>query len=679
MKNNKNLKWLLLILTHFCFVSAEAQLNVGEVFFDSDPGVGNGIPITIQQVESGYEYDSTISISSIATPLGMGPGLHNLYVRYANYNSANTYEWSQYEVFPFFVNASSGNNFIKAEYFFDTDPGIENGISILLNGNPDSVDFSGNISTNGLEPGAHMLHIRVQSATGFWSIYESKKIFINNSNGSNIVEAEYFFDTDPGIGNGVSISISGNADSSILIGNVNTTGLSYGEHLLYIRTKSILGEWSHYEKQKIKIESNGNLVEKVEYFFDTDPGIGNGMALTMAANGDTAIFNGNIQTTGLSSGTHTLYIRSMDIEGHWGLYEKQKFQILSEATMAEYFFDTDPGIGNGTAFTLSSSGDGVSEFSGAINTYPNLSYGPHKLYVRSKDNIGQWGLYDSLSIFINCKNPGLPTITQTTGFNACGEQGIILSTTSDSLYDAAYWNWYTGSCGATLIDTGLSIFVKPTDTTTYFIKGEGGCVMNAPCSNVQVNFNPSGLLDLKLYLQGYYIGSNELNTTLWNQNQLTCLDVCDTIIVELHNAIDYSLEASQKVILKTNGQARCQFESNLGLYFLVIKHRNNIETWSMNPILLNNEMSSYDFSTANTQAYGSNQIEVSSNVWALYSGDLNQDGIIDIFDYLDWDVDNKNFAAGYYASDINGDGSVDIFDFLIWDPNNQNFIGTIIP
>jgi hypothetical protein len=63
----------------------------------------------------------------------------------------------------------------------------------------------------------------------------------------------------------------------------------------------------------------------------------------------------------------------------------------------------------------------------------------------------------------------------------------------------------------------------------------------------------------------------------------------------------------------------------------------------------------------------------------MYSGDINQDGSIDISDYLVMDPQIQNGDGGYLASDLNGDGAVDISDYLVLDPNIQNGVGVFAP
>jgi hypothetical protein len=82
---------------------------------------------------------------------------------------------------------------------------------------------------------------------------------------------------------------------------------------------------------------------------------------------------------------------------------------------------------------------------------------------------------------------------------------------------------------------------------------------------------------------------------------------------------------------------------------------------------------------ATNNAYGDNQAQVEPGVFAIYSGDLNQDGFIDVFDFPIFDADNAAFASGYVVSDLNGDGFVDVFDYPVYDANNAAFVSLVRP
>lgn len=113
-------------------------------------------------------------------------------------------------------------------------------------------------------------------------------------------------------------------------------------------------------------------------------------------------------------------------------------------------------------------------------------------------------------------------------------------------------------------------------------------------------------------------------------------------------------------------------------YYIVIKHRNSIETWSANPVTITGDSTVYDFTTSLSQAYGNNMILV-GGVASIYSGDVNQDGVIDIADISLIDNDGYNYVSGYVVTDLNGDGIVDGSDAAIVDNNAYNFIYAITP
>ena len=114
-----------------------------------------------------------------------------------------------------------------------------------------------------------------------------------------------------------------------------------------------------------------------------------------------------------------------------------------------------------------------------------------------------------------------------------------------------------------------------------------------------------------------------------------------------------------------------------GSYYVVIKHRNCIETWSASTIaFVKRATVSYDFTDAQTKTYENNAILVSSSPvrWAMFAGDVNQDGYVDPLDLSFIDQDSFNYASGIgLASDINGDHYVDPLDMSIADQNSFNY------
>ena len=91
-----------------------------------------------------------------------------------------------------------------------------------------------------------------------------------------------------------------------------------------------------------------------------------------------------------------------------------------------------------------------------------------------------------------CIAPTLPTINTSSIVN-CGTVATTLNIANGTLNSAPEWKWYSGSCGGTLVGTGNSIVVFPTATTSYFVRGEGGCVTSGECAEVTITVNVPGI------------------------------------------------------------------------------------------------------------------------------------------------------------------------------------------
>jgi len=170
--------------------------------------------------------------------------------------------------------------------------------------------------------------------------------FINVLYGQNINYLEYFFDADPGAGQGNPITITP-ASSIDIKYNVDISTLDNGFHTLFIRGKDELGNWTfvhqnHFFKDRIPVDPLLNIV-RLEYFIDNDPGYGH--AINVPITQDNAIeksFNANL--TELPLGMHILYIRVKDEIGNWSIihqkpFSKERINIdLPNIVGIEYFF-----------------------------------------------------------------------------------------------------------------------------------------------------------------------------------------------------------------------------------------------------------------------------------------------------------------------------------------------------
>lgn len=154
--------------------------------------------------------------------------------------------------------------------------------------------------------------------------------------------------------------------------------------------------------------------------------------------------------------------------------------------------------------------------------------------------------------------------------------------------------------------------------------------------------------------------------------------ISDTVTVEMRSGA--TLVDQAKIFVNDLGYGTGSFSAvaNGTPYNIVIKHRNSIETWSSASKSFTAFSMNYDFTTDSAKAFGDNMVKKGSK-WCVFSGDVNQDGVVDLTDVSTVDTDNLNFVSGYTVTDVNGDNLVDLSDLSIVDINNLNFISKITP
>ncbi|TVR42567.1 MAG: T9SS C-terminal target domain-containing protein [Cryomorphaceae bacterium] len=263
------MKIIVTFIAVLCGLTAAAQTQIvsAEYFINNDPGIGNATTITIapgQSIQESFD----VSVASL------GNGIHYLHVRVLNEEG----KWSLYSRKPFFVTefGETNNTIVAAEYFIGNDPGTGNAESLTITpGNTITENFE--IPFGNLDPGYHMLHIRVKNTVGKWSHYARKPFYLFSYTPElNITDAEYFIDVDPGIGNGTALEISPAHQISENFSIVLPDTISEGDHLLYIRVRNEAHNWSFYATELFTVEV-GVGVDKNQLNFSVYPNPSNGI------------------------------------------------------------------------------------------------------------------------------------------------------------------------------------------------------------------------------------------------------------------------------------------------------------------------------------------------------------------------------------------------------------------
>ncbi len=262
----------------------------------------------------------------------------------------------------------------------------------------------------------------------------------------------------------------------------------------------------------------------------------------------------------------------------------------------------------------------------------------------------------SMNIQIN--SPVTPIFTALGPYNQGDTPALLPGTSLNSI---------TGTWSPATINTSV------VGLQTYTFTPDAGMCATATDMNVLVNVG-SKTLNLKVYLEGLYAGAGTMNQAKGNSGPQFGNNIADKVSIEIHNATSPYLVAYtyNDIDLNVNGTLSItNISGNAnGSYYLVVKHRNSVETWSNIPVNFSGLSSiSYDFTTSASKAFGNNLKLMSGAIYAIYSGNVTQDNSIDGSDMASVDNAVTSLLMGYHPEDVNGDGVVDASDMAIIDNN----------
>jgi hypothetical protein len=237
-----------------------------------------------------------------------------------------------------------------------------------------------------------------------------------------IKNGEYFFNNDPGYGNGVSFDVTETNGEFTKVIETSVESLPIGFNTFYVRVKQN-NTWSTFDRNMLyKIDSNNAFtgdqsiknITSAEYFIDSDPGYGKGETISITETNELdATFSVDISS--LEKGVHIIYVRVKSINNQWSNFDRRLFYISTKEELtfsespiakAEYFFDTDTGYGNGESIALDASGKEISQaFTVDVSS---LSAGFHTVYFRVQNENKEWSTFERAMFYISDNNFTMP-------------------------------------------------------------------------------------------------------------------------------------------------------------------------------------------------------------------------------------------------------------------------------
>ena len=222
---------------------AEVKYNFVEYFIGTDPGLGSAKSVEVEPDENG-----AVEFNIPASELNFG--LNTVGIRLVSYYDDGKPYYSPTTLHTVYRYHAEDAKTVGVEYFLNTDPGIGQANRIMASS--DSLSFD--IPRAQMKEGINVLGLRAiswNSETGYcYGATQYRYIYCPAANGNRDIERiEYFWDVDPGKGNGTAIEFSMAGDSAVVDCNIDYSGLS-GTHILNIRALSH-GVWSTLYQQAV--------------------------------------------------------------------------------------------------------------------------------------------------------------------------------------------------------------------------------------------------------------------------------------------------------------------------------------------------------------------------------------------------------------------------------------------
>lgn len=616
---------------------------------------------------------------------------------------------------------SISNNNADLDIFvakYDTDGNIEWVISTGSSGDDRAFDITSDLLGNVFITGDYSGTVNFGSITlnslGIKDAFAAK---INPQ--LNLITGKVFFDYN---NNGIYDNATENGFSNILVSispgtlnvNSNTSGnfslfCGSGSHSVYIPYP--LYYTSNPASRSVDFSGYGNINENNDFGLYPTPGI-NDLRVTLTAlaaarpgfNTTQVLTYKNVGTTTLSGTISLLFDNTMNIISSspgviditanpvtWNysnISPNEERRILIE-------YNLPASVPLGTILTSTATINPVSgDYSPADNVY-NLnqivrgSYDPNDKSVEPSSNLTLQNIQDedSLTYTIRFQNTGTDTaftvkVTDTLSSKLNIPSVETVSSSHDYEFSIKNGNILIWTFNNILLPDSTTNEVKSHGFVKYRIKpknnlSEGDVINNS--ANIYFDFNVPVITNTTVTRVGTTVKYLDLGFRLEAMYPHP-----DSIKVYLAKSVSpFEIIDTSTVFSQLNGpqfRAVPSFRNAAAgtSYYIIIKHRNSIETWSANPVVFNPDTTAYDFTTALSKAFGNNMVIV-NNEASIYTGETEDDGLIDMSDVIRIYNDAIVFTTGDAVTDLNGDDLIDLSDMLYANNNAAKFVIILKP
>ncbi len=268
------------------------------------------------------------------------------------------------------------------------------------------------------------------------------------------------------------------------------------------------------------------------------------------------------------------------------------------------------------------------------------------------------------SLIVECSMDGGLTYTSVASYYGSLSGGTLnTAPATNSSFEPTPSQWASKMCGILPLTNKVQIRAVSGNGNNIFIDNVKFQILNLPVAG-----------SLQVIPQGYY------NSSLNNLNSQ------DTVRIYLQQSYPpyATVDSSVTIVDPFTLNANVYFANAVsGNYYVRVIHRNCIETWSKSggEVYTRGTIFNYDFTNTITKAYGNNlrQVDNTPVRYAIYSGEVVRDGIIDLNDIIAIYNNVTSFVGGYVLTDLNGDLITNLSDMLTAYNNSVFFVHIIIP